>query len=657
MICCGCFFCRFINKYKLDSFTHEFTVGNWEELGHAQWGGGFVTQALLGVYSTYNIKRTGMWYFGQEDYYDGLLEYHSWALRSGYPDARITNVTESRILLESLSSSDPASVELRRFIMYQSTTLVGDGTNQDNGVGEVGEIAFTNENNIANFSCPGEGGDVEVTCDVLAEYVNSSSEQCLYIDSTIFDVCEERIRRDDQWVTNCERFETSMTSPLQGIQCDTEFVYGRAHPYLKSKGLVLSKMMFALVIEIVLKLGLWCPNYDNCEFTRGGLFTTIPVQKLLFEGFADASVVKYLDVKYSQQGVNFECANNPFDECGVQNFFCDSHGINLNVGNDTIRLQYGNTSNEKFFVERFYIFEGKFIWPYDKNSTEAAAALAIIAGDTSQTVFTVINPYFTFFPAWESGDEDFQQFYQCQGRYLFGPPELFNSCTTAIETGTDMFNNLKHLVYYRGNDTVNILGAGINTTGTIDLQLEAFRWDGFRDYPYTVDGVNAGTRYKELNNPVLFNRLQALRLELNQELLETFDQEIELTTPFRWGFVVNSSSSPGLTARRFLESEATWAPLSGLGTPADSFGMPFTVPTAMSSLIQLAGGPYFIGTPHNYGNEEWGGKEYLHVVGLSPNQQAHKTFVDYDAVTGKMLRVASRQQVAFTFFCCDISSR
>jgi hypothetical protein len=637
---------RFINKYKLDSFTHEFTVGNWDELGHAQWGGGFITQALLGVYSTYNIKRNGMWYYGQRDYYDGLLEYNSWTVRSGYPDGRISNVTESRILLETLSSPAPSSVELRRFIMFQSTTLVGDGTNQDNGVGEVGEIAFTNENNIADFSCAGTGGDIETACDILAVYVNSSSEQCLYTDLTIFETCEDRIKKNDQWVTNCDRFETSMSSPLQGIQCDTEFVYGKAHPFLKSKGLVLSKMMFGLVIEIVLKLGLWCPDYDNCEFDRSGLFTTIPVQKLLFEGFSDASVTKYLDTKYSQQGVNLECVNEPYDECGVQSFFCDAHGIKLDVGNETIVLQYGNTSKEKYFVERFYISEGKLIWPFDKDVNVSADARAIIAADTDNSkVFTMINPYFTFFPAWESGDEDFQLFYQCQGRYLFGPPELFNSCTSAVDTGTDKFSKLKHLKYYRGNETVDIIGAGINTSGTIDLQLEAYRWAGFRAYPYTVDGVTAGPQFEALEKPVLFNRIQALRLELDQDLLEPFDRQVVITTPFRWAYTVNTTDSLGLAARRFLESESTWSPLKNLGSPVDSFGMPYTIPTAMSSLINLAGGPYFIGTPHNYGNEEWGGKEYLHVVGLSPSQQMHKTFIDYDAITGKMLRVASRQQV------------
>lgn len=620
-------------------------MGNWAEIGHAQWGGGFITEALLKVYSTFNIKRTGMWYFGQRDYYDGLVEYNSWALRSGYPNARISNVTESRILLETLSSTDQDSVEFRRFIMYQSTTLVGDGTNQVNGVGEIGEVAFTNENNIGDFTCPGVGGDVETGCSILSEYVNSSADQCTYIDVSIFDVCEDRIRKNDQWVTQCERFETSMTSPLQGIQCDTEYVYGQLHPYVKSKGLMLSKMMFGLVIEIVLKLGLWCPDYDNCEFDRSGLFTTIPVQKLLFEGFADAGVLKYLHNKYHTKGVHFECANAPYDECGVQSFFCDAHGINMGVGNETLLLQYGNTSKEKYFVERFYVSKGTLIWPYDKDVNVSADARAIIAADTNNEIFTIINPFFTFFPAWESGDEEFQIFYQCQGRYLFGPPELFNSCSSAVETGTDKISNLKHLLYYNGNETVDIIGAGINTSGTIDLQLEAYRWDGFRNYPYTVDFVTKGPDFENLVKPVMFNRIQALRLELDQDTLETFDRQMEITTPFRWAFEVNTTSSLGLPARRFLESAATWSPLQNLGTPTDSFGMPYKIPAGMSSLLHMSGGPYFIGTPHSYGNEEWGGKEYLHVVGMNPQRQVHKTFIDYDTITGKMLRVASRQQV------------
>ena len=647
---------RYLNKYKLDSFEHEFTVGKWDELGHAQWGGGYVTEAILSVYSNYNIKRTGMWYFGQRDYYDGLLEYNSWAIRSGYPDARISNVTEARVLLDALSSRDPRSVEFRRFIMYQSTTLVGDGTNHDNGVGDVGEVAFTNENNIADYKCPdADGSNIILACNILSEYVNSSADQCDYIDIDIFEVCEDRIKKNDNWVTNCERFETSMSSPLQGIQCDPEFVYGQAHPYLKSKGLVLSKMMFGLVIEIILKLGLWCPNYDNCEFERSGLFTTIPIQKLLFEGFADAGVIKYLDTKYHLQGVNFECVNEPYDECGVQSFFCDANGLKVDVGNETLIMQYGNTSKEKYFVERFYIYRGTFIWPDDIDQDLAAEARAIISADANNEVYTIINPFFTFFPAWESGDENFQKFYQCQGRYLYGPPELFNSCEAAVKTGTDKFLNLKHLMYFRGNETVNIMGGETNasgtieTSGTVDMQLEAYRWDGFRSYPYTAEGLRRGPEFEELEKPVIFNRIQLLRLELDQTLLEPFDRIMLATTPFQWAFTVNTSDSLELPARRFLESQLTWDPYKSLGTPTDSFGMPYIIPTGMSSLIHLSGGPFFIGTPHNYGNEEWGGKEYLHVVGMTPDQQEHKTFLDYDPVTGKILRTASRQQVEVAF--------
>ena len=48
---------RFINKYKESTFQHQFKVGNWAELGYAQFGGGYVTDAMLSVRSVYNVVR------------------------------------------------------------------------------------------------------------------------------------------------------------------------------------------------------------------------------------------------------------------------------------------------------------------------------------------------------------------------------------------------------------------------------------------------------------------------------------------------------------------------------------------------------------------------------------------------------------------------
>jgi hypothetical protein len=635
---------RYLNKYKLASFEHEFSVGKWEELGYAQWGGGFVTQALAGVYSTFNLFRNGMWYFGQFDYYRGLIEYNSWALRAGYPNARMSNVTESEMVLTALARDDKVGVDLRRHIMYRATTLIGDGKRLINGVGAVGELAYLSENNEADFRCTGE---LSAVCDIMALYVNSSAEQCIYISEQVYTACTEQARKRNNWVTECNKFETSMTSPVEGIQCGEQFVVGKPHPYKKSRGIVIEKMLFSLVIEIVLKLGLWCPSYDVCFFDRSGLFTTITVQKLLFEGFSDASVNKYLAVKHKDDNITFTCVEDAYDECGIQNFYCNHAGINLTLANESVILKRNDFPHEKFFAERFYIYQGRLLWPFDMNATVANESRIILA-EHPDDVIRMINPYFTLYPAWDDTNYEFTKFYQCQGRVMYGPAELYNSCIDTINTGRKEFKELANLIEFRGNSSLYPFPERpMPVNGTTDRQMRAFLWEGFSNYPYSFQGLTAGRKYYGLDTPVLFNRQHALRLELTQSLIEEWDRIRKIYSPFQAAFNWDNKTSPGvIVSRRFTEDSSSWNALRNLGSPRDSYGMPYLIPTAMASMERLAGFPIYVGTPHHYGNFDWGGFEYSHVTGMVPSQRQHMTYIDYDPITGKILRKAQRQQVS-----------
>lgn len=51
-------------------------------------------------------------------------------------------------------------------------------------------------------------------------------------------------------------------------------------------------------------------------------------------------------------------------------------------------------------------------------------------------------------------------------------------------------------------------------------------------------------------------------------------------------------------------------------------------------------------TPNSYGNLLWGGIEYTFVSGTTQNRYSQRTFIDYDPVTGKAIRSATRQQVS-----------
>lgn len=190
---------KYLNKFKSSALTHTFSLNRskplnmipyiqiiiilyfiataWLEVGWAQWGGGFITEALTKVKAVNQIKRNGMWYFGSEAYYEFLIEYSSWAILAGFPSAFITNVYHVEKLLNILADDTiEYGIKFRQLITFISTTYIGDGENYINGVGAVGDKTFVLEANTGNFSCPSE--IFSESCDVISTFITSSPGQC-----------------------------------------------------------------------------------------------------------------------------------------------------------------------------------------------------------------------------------------------------------------------------------------------------------------------------------------------------------------------------------------------------------------------------------------------------------------------------------------------
>lgn len=177
---------KYVNRYKSSSLNHTFSLTSptvWEELGWAQWGGGYITEALIGVKACYLIKRNGMWYFGDYDYYTSLIEYSSWSITSGFVVGFINNPYDAQKVLTALADDSLAGFAFRSQVSYLSTTYIGDGENYINGVGALGDRTFISESNTASFDCTGEFADA---CSVISPFITSSSSQCYTSKSPFF---------------------------------------------------------------------------------------------------------------------------------------------------------------------------------------------------------------------------------------------------------------------------------------------------------------------------------------------------------------------------------------------------------------------------------------------------------------------------------------
>ena len=66
----------------------------------------------------------------------------------------------------------------------------------------------------------------------------------------------------------------------------------------------------------------------------GGMFATTTVRKLLFNGYTEPSVLKYLNRKFETRSIGYECREHPYDICGQQLFDCPTPGLTLTLPND-----------------------------------------------------------------------------------------------------------------------------------------------------------------------------------------------------------------------------------------------------------------------------------------------------------------------------------
>jgi hypothetical protein len=450
-------------------------------------------------------------------------------------------------------------------------------------------------------------------------------------------------------------------------------------------------MLYALTLETSIQAGLWCQATSGCDFTYGGMFTTTTVQKVLFNGYTEPSIMRYYDLKFSvEANVDFECVNDPYDYCGFKNYKCDEGGLKikypitnssnnyspytLTTGDDAAKIhyneyimKYGQTQVDEYFAEYliYNLATNKMLWPDAMDATvaqESQAEIAIYSNYNYTTttgqhmknqnmIVKMLNPFWQAYAGWDRNDTDFLKYYKCQNRVLNGPPGLFQSCENSVYTGRDYLNHTLNLKMYHGNDTIYQFADSNNTVtvnGTVMAnQFPMYLWDGFVSYPYTYAGREKGVDYATFRLPDIYSKMSHVHYTLSQSsLLYSFQREIAVTMPLPTRHI--SSYAPvqnSYGTRRFVEDKFTWRPYEIMGTPKDSYGQAHKIPIGMANLERFAGFPIYVDTPHSYGNLLWGGIEYTFVSGTVHNQYGQRTFIDYDPVVGKALRMAVRQQI------------
>ena len=170
----------------------EFTFRSDElnQLGYAQWAGGYVTDALLRVPSVVNIERVGYWKCIPERYQADLIEFSSQAYQAGYFDMGI-DVPDARALLKTMSSASPEAQRFRTHLVGVHTTYYcedgGENVDFDSNRDESctpGTAYYLDDNPHGNFTIDGEYAALS---GIMDEQVWSSREQCEEIEEMYLD--------------------------------------------------------------------------------------------------------------------------------------------------------------------------------------------------------------------------------------------------------------------------------------------------------------------------------------------------------------------------------------------------------------------------------------------------------------------------------------
>lgn len=334
-------------------------------------------------------------------------------------------------------------------------------------------------------------------------------------------------------------------------------------------------MLYSLTLIVEFQDGLWCSKADlmvNCQFNTGGMFTTTSVRKLFFNGYNDASILKYLNLKHEINNIKILCKENPYDICGKQNYVCTSPGLELVMPNNkTKHLEYGITMNEEYFVPSFIItINGDLLWPLSSDQNISNYAIQ----QMQQIEYVEVrNPHFALYPAQNNMNESkFNQYYQCQKRQFFGPPNEYKSCFDTLLTGRDDLHKLMDIIELHGNQTVYPFLNGTSVQGsTLNNQYYPYLWDGFRSYPYNYLGKSAGSDFYTTETLDIYNKQHGMHFKLSQKsLIFDFQRDISLAIPASTGTSSSSSSSSSnpiekVSVRRFVEDDDTWKEYHILG--------------------------------------------------------------------------------------------
>lgn len=739
----------YLEAYLLKWFNSEFHEGtrftseNINDIGYAQFAGSYMTEYLFGVGlpSVRNVNYESWWAFAPPQYQAYFFpEFKPNAIVEGYP-AMNMSFNHGKKIMTLLSSSAPEARAFREFLVYTHTTYHCDApdfveymcenslvNNEDlycEAVKETfvpfyartgskcnpGDNYFIDQFVFANFSWNSPYNPIDIDSlkyekisrreledllDFLNEPMYSSVESCEKLDQMAYscatevsDAMSDGYPHSTLWSTRCDEYTTQMEDSAFGLYCTATSV-GLAydsHPFPMKRANVLAKMIQNMALNQVLRFNRFlCDNPVDCDYKKGGVYTTRTARQLLFDGYVDPIAVKVLNEELKSKNMSIECVNK---STIAKDEFCFPIA-NIECTDDGFRILYhGNMTNQtkKFAMDA--LVDNAVLNGTGENVT-ASMTVSRVGENVAQWYSTFLtlpdgttirNPTYAHYsgmlwngydfrtgqndslvyekmPPKKSKFVEWQKRRNCGMAKFGGKPGKFKNCEITVNTGRLELNKINRYYQYHGN--VSFFNTheygysgGFNMSGTGFMQYEPFLFEGFT----TFDGFFYWFRDYGLKR--MYYPGKEIPVMVPEELM-IFNMKYKGVQGVAWPPRTELFPSPNnvstefaLRTIKYAFQNSDWLEAGARSGTAfkDLLGMKYTVPKGMSSIEYLTDMPLFLGSPHHHVNTMEGGFEYLQFIGLggadSERYDEFESYIEIDPITGKLMRGAKRFQYSY----------
>ncbi|CAM9257644.1 unnamed protein product [Scytosiphon promiscuus] len=651
-----------INTTVIDLTGYVLHGDQIEDIGYVQWTTGASLFALLGLQTLGTVTHDGIWRFMEESRHMLGPELWTQVAIAGYPTMGNVSVESGRALLDILAEDSDQADEFRRFILRQSTTYFGESDDWYAGPSSTtvsfdpGDALFIEENPNGDFSSGAwEGTTLSSEVVALQSWLDasymSSSEQC-YILEGLYERCVAKAEDGDEWVTNCNFFQTIISDTVAGIECDATRIYDNAHSYPKKPGNVIAAYMYTLSLEEVLKKDhLLCADPENCDYSRGGYFTTQRARDIAFEGYTDALTVKLMNKGLAARNLTIRCSE---PDVVRWDMYCQPlyDGDCTKTGFEVVHASYGTVLEvNRTGSTKHLWYSAELSLPHDLGKID--------------------NPIFAVYPGGHWNNETFQKTAECEKRTLQGEAGLWNSCDTTVETGSGDPGRIGRTSLHHGNKSL-LAGpksdSHLELYGTDGTQDTPRKWEGFGEYELAYRLRKKGLDYLGNDTVVILAGEQLLQFHMAREsadeslqyptrhfAADNFTNEVDIRLN---RYIAQTQASRH--ARGHLKGGSDWLDAReriGGDLLTDFNGMPYSVPMGMVSTQVLTGYGTFVSDPHFLTNDLLDQQAAEQMNYIEPDDTHHQSFVDVEPVTGKVLRRATRLQLLFRMERSSFSPR